>query len=88
MISGTFFSQTQTKYYWQLESSIVDPVESLGVVSVAYPHVDRNVNTYVPEGAPEPVYVVEILPDTGKQHVAVDQVTELNVFVAVYFAKL
>ena len=59
-----------------------------GVVSVAEPQLAVNVNVIGPAGAPEPANVVVIVPETGKQHVAVDHVTVLNVFVAVYFAKL
>lgn len=47
-----------------------------------------NVNVIGPAGAPEPVNVVVIVPETGKQHVVLDHVTALNVFVAVYLVKL
>lgn len=59
-----------------------------GVAQVADPHVEENVNVIGPEGAFGPVNVVDIFPETGKQHVPVDHVTLLNVLVAVYLAKL
>lgn len=93
MILG-YFNRGQTgkvdefRPYWQLTNSISVPVVFSGEASLATPQFVENVNVTGPVGAPAPVNVVEIDPDVGKQQVASDHVTALNVLVALYWARL